>query len=65
MKPAWRVTLKRPGKRTRRLIVQGVEPKCGDTVKLDGAAFVVTAIERTDIIAAFETHGPKLKQVYP
>jgi hypothetical protein len=65
VKEAWRVVLKRRGCRTRRLIVQGAEPKTGDTIRIDGASYIVSTLERTDIVAAFETHGKRLKQVYP
>ncbi len=62
---ACRVVLKRPGKRTRRLLVQGAEPKKGDTIRIDGLAYQVHSVEPTEVIAAFKTDDGKLKQVFP
>lgn len=62
---AVRITMKRGSVSKKLLITEGVAPRIGDEITLDGVGWFVTKVKEEKILAVFEPKAGKLKQVFP
>lgn len=62
---AVRITMKRGLISKKLLVTEGVVPRIGDEITLEGVSWFVTKLKEEKVLAVFRPEGRKLTQVFP